>query len=265
MFTFSFVHFYRNESEAIENIAENVTYLLDKTNLFVADNPVGVDSRVQDIIQLLNIQQSNDVLLLGMWGMGGSGKTTIAKAIYNKIGRKFEGRSFLASIGEIWKQNVGQVCLEEQLLFDICKETKIKIQSIESGKSILKDRLFHKRVLLVLDDVNTLEQLNALCGNRKWLGSGSRIIITTRDMNILRGNRVDQVHKMKEMDESESIELFSWHAFKQESPRELFHGISRDVAKYCGGLPLALEVIGSHLFDRSSVKWNCVLEKLNNS
>lgn len=103
----------RNESEAIENIVENVTCLLDKTNLFVTDNPVGVDSRVQDNIQLLNIQQSNDVLLVGMWGMGGSGKTTIAKVIYNKIGREFEGRSFLANIGEVWKQNVGQVYIQE--------------------------------------------------------------------------------------------------------------------------------------------------------
>jgi GTPase SAR1 family protein len=249
--------------EAIKDIVRNVTRLLDKTDLFIVENPVGVESRIRDMIQRLHIQQSNDILLLGMWGMGGVGKTTIAKAIYNKIiGRNFEGRSFLANIREVWEQISGQVYLQEQLLFDICKETKTKIQSIESGKSLLKDKLSNKRVLLVLDDVSRIDQLNALCGSHKWLGSGSRIIITTRDMHILRGIRVDQVYKMKEMDKSESIELFSWHAFKKSSPKEDFLEISRNVVEYSGGLPLALEVLGSYLFDRGIAEWKCVLEKL---
>ena len=225
---------------------------------------MGVESRVQDMIQLLDqdIQQSNDVLLLGMWGMGGVGKTTIAKAIYNKIGRNFEGRSFLANIREVWKENAGKVNLQEQLLFDICKDMPTKIQSIECGKIILKDRLCHKRVLIVLDDVNALDQLNALCGSCKWFGLGSKIIITTRDRHILRGNRVNQIYVMKHMDENESIELFSWHAFKQASPEKDFAAISRNVVEYSGGLPLALEVLGSYLFDRGVTEWHCVLEKL---
>jgi hypothetical protein len=255
----------RNESEAIKHIVENVTRLLDKTDLFIANNPVGLESRVEDMIQLLNqdIEQSNDVLLLGMWGMGGVGKTTIAKAIYNKIGRNFEGRSFLANIREVWEQNVdGQVDLQEQLLFDITKEMTTKIKNIESGKNILMDRLCHKRVLIVLDDVNTLDQLNALCGSHKWFGLGSRIIITTRDRHILRGNRVNQVFKMKHMYKNESIELFSWHAFRQASPTKNFAEISRNVVEYSGGLPLALEVLGSYLFEREATEWKSVLDKL---
>ncbi|RDX71263.1 TMV resistance protein N, partial [Mucuna pruriens] len=252
----------RNESEDIKKIVENVTRLLDKTELFVVDNPVGVESRVQEMIQLLDLKLSKDVLLVGMWGMGGIGKTTIAKAIYNKIGRNFEGKSFLAHIREVWGQDSGQVCLQEQLLSDICKETKTKIHNIASGKNILKERLFHKRVLLVLDDVNELDQLNALCGSRKWFGPGSRIIITTRDQHILRGNRVDKVYIMKGMDESESIELFSWHAFKQASPKENFTQLSKNVTTYSGGLPLAIEVLGCYLFDMEVAEWESVLEKL---
>jgi len=252
----------RNESEAIKDIVEKVMHLLDKTDLFVANNPVGVETRVQEMIELLDIQKPNDVLLLGMWGMGGIGKTTIAKSIYNKIGRDFEGRSFLGNIREVWEQNAGQLSLLQQLLFDICKETTTKIQSIEAGKITLKDKLYGKRVLLVLDDVSTLDQLNVLCECRQWFGSGSRIIITTRDMHVLRGNRVDQVYTMKEMDECESIELFSWHAFKQARPREDFAGISSNVVEYSGRLPLALEVLGSYLFDRGIIEWKCVLDKL---
>ncbi|PNX73969.1 disease resistance protein (TIR-NBS-LRR class) [Trifolium pratense] len=245
----------RNEMEAINHIVEKVTLLLDKTDLFVADNPVGVESRVQDTIQLLDIQQSNDVLLLGMWGMGGT-------AIYNKIGRNFGGRSFLANIRETWEQIAGKASLQEQLLFDIFKEKTTKIQSIESGKIKLKDRLCHKRVLLVLDDVNSLDQLNALCGSREWFGSGSRIIITTRDKHILRGNRVDKVCTIKEMDDSESLELFSWNAFKQRSPTKDFAEISKKIVEYSGGLPLALDVLGSYLFNRGVSDWKSVIDKI---
>ncbi|KAK7390633.1 hypothetical protein VNO78_25966 [Psophocarpus tetragonolobus] len=252
----------RNERDAIKNITENVTRLLDKTELFIADNPVGVESRVQDMIQLLDHKLSNDVLVVGIWGMGGIGKTTVAKAIYNKIGRNFEGRSYLAQIREVWGQDDGQLHLQEQLLFDIDKEMKTRIPNVESGKNILKKRLQYKRILLILDDVSKLHQLSALCGSREWFGPGSRIIITTRDMHILRGRRVDKVYKLKGMNESESIELFSWHAFKQPSPTKEFIELSRNVIAYCEGLPLALEILGSYLFDMELIEWKIVLEKL---
>ena len=246
----------------MKTIVKNVTSLLDKTELFVANNPVGVESRVQEMVQLLEQKQSNDVLLLGIWGMGGIGKTTIAKAIYNKIGRNFQGRSFLADIREVWGQEAGPICLQERLLFDIHQENNTKIHNIESGKIILRERLHRKRILLILDDVNKLQQLNALCGNHEWFGSGSRIIITTRDIHLLRGKRVDQVFAMTGMDVDESIELFSWHAFKQASPKEDFIELSRNVVAYAGGLPLALEVLGSYLFDMEVTEWKSVLEKL---
>ncbi|XP_058729207.1 disease resistance protein RPP4-like [Vicia villosa] len=252
----------RNESGDIKNIVEHVTRLLDRTELFVAEHPVGIESRVQAAAKLLNIQIADDVLLLGIWGMGGMGKTTIAKAIYNQIGSKFEGKSFLLNIRELWETDTNQVSLQQQVLCDVYKTTSFKIRDIESGKNILKQRLSQKKVLFVLDDVNELDQLKALCGSREWFGSGSRIIITTRDMHLLRSCRVDRVYKIEEMDESESLELFSWHAFKQPSPIEDFTTHSSDVIAYSGRLPLALEVLGSYLSDCEITEWHKVLDKL---
>ncbi|PNX87325.1 disease resistance protein (TIR-NBS-LRR class), partial [Trifolium pratense] len=225
----------RNENEAIKDIVENVTRLLDKRDLFVANNPVGVKSRVKDITQLLdlNIQPSNDVILLGVWGMGGVGKTTMAKAIYNEIGRDFEGRSFLANIREVWEENARQVNLQEQLLSDIFKAMKIKLQNVEYGKIILKDKLRHRRVLIVLDDVNTLDQLNALCGSHQWFGLGSRIIITTRDRHLLRGNRVNKVYEMKHMDEKIGISVLVERSLVtiDDKKRLGMHDLLRDMGR----------------------------------
>ncbi|PNY14743.1 disease resistance protein (TIR-NBS-LRR class) [Trifolium pratense] len=250
----------RNECEYIKDIVDKVSRLLNKTDLFIANNPVGIESRVQDMIQLLN-PQSNRVLLLGMWGMGGIGKTTIAKAIYNKIGRNFESRSFLEDIREVGETLAGQVSLQKQLLCDVYKERTIKIANIDSGKILLKDILSCREVFIVLDDVSTLDQLNILCGSREWFGSGSIIIITTRDLHLLRG-RVDKIYEMTIMNEHESLELFSWNAFKQASPKGDFVRISKDVVEYSKGLPLALEVLGSYLFNRTESQWELVLEKL---
>ncbi|XP_027334981.1 TMV resistance protein N-like [Abrus precatorius] len=252
----------RNESEDIKNIVEHVAHLVDKTELFVANHPVGIESRLKVVIELLNNQQSKDVLFLGIWGMGGLGKTTIAKAIYNQIGRNFEGKSFLLNIREIWEQNTNRVSLQRQILSDICKSTASKLLDIESGKNILKERLAQKKVLLILDDVNKLDQLNALCGSWEWFGSGSRIIITTRDEHLLKVHGVDHIHRMEEMNETESLEHFSWHAFKKASPKNDFVELSRNVVIYSGGLPLALEVLGSYLFDRGITEWKSVLDKL---
>ncbi|XP_028758923.1 uncharacterized protein LOC114717868 [Neltuma alba] len=252
----------KNESKDIKTIVEHVCKILDKKDLFIANHPVGVDSRLQDLIKISKSHSMNDVLLLGIWGMGGIGKTTIAKAIYNKIGRTFDSRSFLSNIREVWGQDNGPISLQQQLYSEISKTTMVVIRSIDSGKITLKESLCHKKALVVLDDVNEVEQLNTLFGSRDWFGPGSRIIITSRDRHLLELLEVDHVYKIKEMDRSESIELFSWHAFKQLSPKEAFIDLSRNIVAYSGGLPLALEILGSYLFERTKKEWRSVLDKL---
>ncbi|XP_061376306.1 uncharacterized protein LOC133318335 [Gastrolobium bilobum] len=253
---------YRTEINLIGDILKTVTTKLDDgTYLFVADHPVGVESRVQDMIQLLS-GKLNEVLIVGILGMGGIGKTTIAKAIYNEINQNFEGKSFLANIREVWDQDNGQVCLQEQLLSGILKTRRMKLHNIELGKTIIKESLCQKRALVVLDDINNLDQLNALCGNREWFGQGSRLIITTRDEHLLNVLQVDNIYRMKEMEDSESLELFSWHAFKQAAPIADFIELSRRIVAYSGRLPLALEVLGSYLFERAIAEWEWALSKL---
>jgi hypothetical protein len=107
-----------------------------------------------------------------------------------------------------------------------------------------------------------LEQLNAIARSRDWFGPGSRIIITTRDEHLLKTLEVDEVYTAKEMSENESLELFSWHAFRNSYPTEDYMDLSRSVVAYSGGLPLALEVLGSFLFSRSMREWKSALEKL---
>ncbi|XP_061362494.1 disease resistance protein RUN1-like [Gastrolobium bilobum] len=251
----------RSEAELVKKIVHDVLSKLDNGLLSITDFPVGLESRLQEVIGLIE-NQSSKVCMVGIWGMGGSGKTTTAKAIYNKTHRKFVHKSFIENIREVCERDSrGHIDLQQQLLSDVLK-AKVEIHSIAMGTTMIEKRLCGRRALFVFDDVTKFEQLKALCGHRKWIGKGSVIIITTRDMRLLTELKVDCVCRMKEMDKNESLELFSWHAFGQASPVKYFTELSQNVVAYCGGLPLALEVLGSYLYERTKQEWESVLSKL---
>ncbi|XP_024632717.1 disease resistance protein RUN1 [Medicago truncatula] len=195
--------------------------------------------------------------------MGGSGKTTTAKSIYNRIHRKFVHRSFVENIREACENDNyrGVIHLQKKILSDALK-TKEKIDSIGLGANKLETRLRGKKVFIVLDDVTSFQELKALCGNRAWFGTGSVIIVTTRDVHLLNLLEVDHLCKTEEMNKDDSLELFSWHTFREACPAKDFNQLSKKVVAYCGGLPLALEVIGSYLYGRTKPEWESVLSKL---
>ncbi|RDX60563.1 TMV resistance protein N, partial [Mucuna pruriens] len=261
LLSFGVIFCCRNENDVVKEIVGEVLKKLDRTYLSITDFPVGLESRVQRGIGFLR-KQTRGTCILGIWGMGGIGKTTIAKAIYNEIRHEFKYKSFLANIREVWESDRGKIDLQMQLLSDIFKTEKMKVHSIDWGKAMIKERLFTKVVLVVLDDVNTIEQLNALCGNRNVTGGGSVVIVTTRDIRLLNVLDVDYVYEVEEMNKSESLELFSWHAFKEANPRKGFLELSKQVVTYCRALPLALEVLGSYLYKRTIEEWQSVLSKL---
>ncbi|XP_048423130.1 disease resistance protein RPV1 isoform X2 [Pyrus x bretschneideri] len=250
------------EAEFIKKIVdESIWEWLPRTNeLHVTKHLVGIKSRIQGIISDLSSGGSNDVLMVGIWGMGGLGKTTAAKSIYNQIHCEFEFKSFLADVSDDTSKH-GLVYLQETLISDIhILEEKSQIRSVDKGISMIQEVVKHKRVLVVMDNIDEEVQLHAIAGSRDWFGPGSRIIITTRDERLLLN--VDKVYPLQVMNEDEALELFSWHAFGNSWPDKVYLEVSKKVVSYCGGLPLALEVLGSFLFKRPIAEWKSQLEKL---
>ncbi|XP_050378754.1 disease resistance protein RUN1-like [Argentina anserina] len=250
-----------HEGKSIKIIVGEITRHLNNTYLFEAVYPVGIDSRVEDVGKLLGVGL-DDVRMVGIWGMGGIGKTTVAKAIYNKFCGSFEGRSFLANVREAKKQPNGQVGLQEQLLFDVLRTTKIKVGTVDGGINVIKERLRCRRVLVIIDDIDHLDDVYAIAGNHDWFGSGSRIVITTRDKHLLKQLKVDSIYSATEMNEEEALQLFTWYAFRKSDPDEGYSELSSRVVAYSGGLPLALEVLGSFLLGRCIPEWESALRKL---
>ncbi|XP_058743466.1 disease resistance protein RUN1-like [Vicia villosa] len=252
---------FRNEVELISEIVQDVSRKLKSRLLKITEFPVGLDTRVQQMIHFIE-KHSTEVCLIGIWGMAGSGKTTTARAIYNSFNHKFLKHCFIGDIRQVCERGDGEINhLQEQLLSSVSK-TNEKIHNTPDGIATIEKRFIGKKALVVLDDVSTFEQVEALCGNSKCFGSGTVLIVTSRDLRILKLLEVDRIYSIKEMDESKSLELFCWHVFRKPNPKDEFVELSKSIVAYCGGLPLALEVIGSYLRGRPEQFWEYVLSQL---
>ncbi|XP_021811450.1 TMV resistance protein N-like isoform X2 [Prunus avium] len=249
-----------SESKFINDIVEEISLqVLNRTYLHVAKYPVGIESRLQDMRDFLGADV-DDVRMVGIWGIRGIGKTTIAKAVYNSIAHKFEGSCFLENVRENSAAPRGLLQQQKTLLYEILGGKELEVTSVDKGINVIKQRLSHKKVLLMLDDVDQLDQLNKLIGRSDWLGLGSRIIITTRYKHLLASHQVDVTYEVKELDPYEAFELFSYNAFPEKGLPDDYKKLAVSLVEYAKGIPLALTVTGSLLCGRSIDEWQAVLD-----
>ncbi|KAL3740102.1 hypothetical protein ACJRO7_021391 [Eucalyptus globulus] len=255
----------RDEADLIQCIVKELSIHLNRTPLHVAKYPVGIDSRVQELIWLSQKESADDdVLMIGLWGPGGIGKTAIAKALYNAMMRQFQVCSFLEQVREKSHRSDGLVTLQKDLLSEILVHP-LTIYSVAGGISLIQERLCCKKVLLVLDDVDHMNQLNALAGKGNWFGKGSRIIVTSRDKHLLISHDKNYVYEVKTLKDDEARDLFGQHAFTNSNKVEIRRDLIDGALHYADNLPLALEVLGSFLRGRNKAAWESALHKLSKS
>ncbi|KAL7257912.1 hypothetical protein ACSBR1_004102 [Camellia fascicularis] len=190
--------------------------------------------------------KSCDVSIAVICGMCGIGKTTLAKYVYNLRFQRFEAASFLLHVREESKRPSG--------LVDILKKKERKINNEFEGRERIENVMGCKRILVVLDDVDERQQFDNLIGKLDLIHRRSKLILTTRNKHLLKANEV-YIFEVKELDSNKSLELFSWHAFGQDHPIQRYFAYSQSVVWHCGGLPLALLVLGSSLSDKSLDIW----------
>ncbi|RDX93477.1 TMV resistance protein N, partial [Mucuna pruriens] len=241
---------YRTESEFLKDIVETVLQKLAMRYPNQRKAVVGIEKSYEEIESLLKIE-SSEVKTLGIWGMGGMGKTTLATALYDDLSCKFEGRCFLTNVRE--KSDKLHV-LRDELFSNLLPNKNHDFDHFD----II--RLRRKKVFIVLDDVATSEQLEKLILEYDFLGPGSRLIITTRNKQIL--SVVDEIYPMEELSSHHSLQLFCLTVFGEKQPKDGYEDLSTRVISHCKGIPLALKVLGASLRKASKEVWECELRKL---
>ncbi|KAL5845738.1 hypothetical protein ACOSQ3_009262 [Xanthoceras sorbifolium] len=254
---------FRSESELVDETIKDVSKKLKDISPSSNDSKglVGIDLRVERVKSLLCIGKS-DFEIVGIWGMGDIGKTIIAEAVVTQISNQFYGQYFIANVREESEISNGLVHLREKVLSKILEEDYVDFGTGNMPQYV-KDKLKRKKVLIVLDDISTLKQLETLAKGLDGFGSGSRIIITTRDRHLLYNYGVNKIYEVEAFDNHEAHQLFCKHAFKEENPHNELMVFIHKVVHYAKGNPLTLKVVGSSLYFKTLQDWESALNKLN--
>lgn len=259
---------FSGNNDLIQDIVVGIGKILHHNSpLKVLDVPVcfGLDRSVDQVKGLLKTTSDHrqKIVKLGIHGMSGIGKTTLAKVICKQLNSGFEKFAFVLSVGERCKEADGLVNVQTQMLKDVSR-FKGEVGYVDQGKCLLQECLRGKRVLILLDDIQTPEQFDALGGNFSQFGAGSHLIITTQNEQILKVGSVDKLHKVRNLHPQYALRLFKFHAFPNSScsDQEL-ETLCNDIVAACEGLPLALQILGKHLYGKEDRNvWKEMVGKL---
>jgi energy-coupling factor transporter ATP-binding protein EcfA2 len=187
-----------DEKAMVKKIANDISSIMNNsTQSSASQGLVGMEAHMEKMKELLGLD-SNKVRLIGICGLPGSGKTTIAKRLYQQLLPQFELSTIIIDIKgcyprTCYNEDDRKLQLQSHLLSQLLNHKFTgEILQLEAAHEMLKD----KKVVLVLDDVDSIGQLDALANEARWFGPGSRMIITTQDQRLLEEQGIQYIYNV---------------------------------------------------------------------
>ncbi|XP_044978356.1 disease resistance protein RGA5-like [Hordeum vulgare subsp. vulgare] len=237
-----------------------------------------------DVTELVGIEETRDQLInmliggddwskhplktVSIVGFGGLGKTTLARAAYDKIKLNFDCGAFVSV-----SQNPNIKKILKSILFELDKVKYADIYNVEREETHLIDELIEflheKRYLIIIDDIWDKEVWKLIKCAFSKKSPGSRLITTTRVISVSEAccPSRDDIYKMKPLSNDVSRTLFCKRVFSDDKvcPQELVQ-VTEDILKKCGGIPLAIITIASLLASNDQIKtkdqWYALLNSI---
>ncbi|KAF3643403.1 putative nuclear transcription factor Y subunit B-10 isoform X2 [Capsicum annuum] len=228
----------------------------------VESDVFGRKNEIEKLIDRLTSKDASEknLTVVPIVGMGGMGKTTLAKAVYNdeKVKHHFGLKAWICVSEKYDAFKISKGLLQEVGSFDLKDDNNLNQLQVK-----LKERLNGKRFLIVLDDVwnDNYNEWDDLRNIFVQGDIGSKIIVTTRKESIALMMRTEQI-SMDTLSIDDSWSLFKRHAFENMNPTEHpeLEEVGKQIAAKCKGLPLALKTLAGMLRSKSEVEgWKRIL------
>ncbi|EXC05118.1 Disease resistance protein [Morus notabilis] len=245
---------------SVKCLEEQVEYIPGPT---ILEGQTTASRTLDELVKILDVEKFRRI---GVWGMGGVGKTTLVKNLNNKLKSNICLKQpfsivIWATVSKELDMRRVQIQIAERLNLEVKRE-----ESIERIARRLYQRLEREeRFLLILDDVWEKIDFDCLGVPHPEHQKGSKIILTSRFLEVCRAMMTDTEVKVNILKDEETWQLFGRYAGEVASLEQI-EPFAKAVARECCGLPLAIITVGAAMRGKAMIKlWKHALNELRRS
>lgn len=245
-----------DEGDLVEEILQRVEKFVREAAFPLPKYLIGLNNQLDEFKKTISRapQLPGLAKVVGVLGSGGTGKSTTLKEFFNRYKSDYERSSFSCYVRKYPLIDVLRNLVKDLTSYDL------KIDNIADGI----EKLSRLRALVVFDDVDNVEKLDALLPTmRAVLHPNSLIVLITRNQNIFSGLKDISIYEMRGLDPEQSKNLFCWYAFHQACPFKGCEKIVEDFLDGSTGLVLSLKVLGAFIFGNNSRNWKDKVDNIS--